>query len=130
MQENLIIDENPGYGIVKLAPAAEADSLSDIARSVYLLRLLSIFFSAIAVYCAYRIVLIIFPGEYCTALAAVFFIAANPQFIHISASVSNDPMANAFSALYLLTLIVFSKKTFGYQQQIIAGLILGVLPAH
>lgn len=125
VQKNLIIDENPGYGIVKLAPAAEAEGSSGIVRSVYLLRLLSIFFSAIAIYCVSRIVLIIFPGEYCTALAAAFFVAANPQFIHISASVSNDPMANAFSAFYLLTLIVFSKKTFGYQQQVIAGLLLG-----
>ncbi len=125
VQKNLIIDENPGYGIVKLAPAVEADSSSDIARSAYVLRFLSIFFSAIAIYCVYRIVLIIFPGEYCTALTAAVFVAANPEFVHISASVSNDPMANAFSALYLLTLIVFSRKTFGYQQQVIVGFILG-----
>ena len=125
VQKNLIIDENPGYRIVKLAPAVEADSSSDIARSAYVLRFLSIFFSAIAIYCVYRIVLIIFPGEYCTALTAAVFVAANPEFVHISASVSNDPMANAFSALYLLTLIVFSRKTFGYQQQVIVGFILG-----
>jgi Dolichyl-phosphate-mannose-protein mannosyltransferase len=125
VQKNFIIDENPGYGIVKLAPAGEADSLSDIVCSAYLLRFLSIFFSAIAIYCVYRIVLIIFPGEYCAALAAAVFVAANPQFIHISASVSNDPMANAFSAFYLLTLIVFSRKKFGYQHQVIAGFILG-----
>jgi hypothetical protein len=125
IQENLIIDEKAGYTKVALSSSTEPDVFADITQSVYLLRLLSIFFSTIALYCLYRIILIIFPSEYYSALAATVFVAANPQFIHISASVSNEPMSIAFSALYLLALMVFLKKSFGYKQQIIAGLILG-----
>ena len=126
LQENLIIDEDPGYRIVKINPGAEPADSFTITRNAYLLRLLSIFFSAITIYCTYLLVLIIFPGAYVTALVAALFVATNPQFIHISASVSNEPMSSAFSALYLLIIIVFSRKQFGFKQQIISGFILGL----
>jgi len=126
LQDNLIVDESPGYRIVKINPAAEPADSSTVTRNAYLLRLLSIFFSVVTIYCTYLLVLVIFPGEYITALTAAFFVATNPQFIHISTSVSNEPMSSAFSALYLLIIIVFSRKQFGFKQQIFSGLILGL----
>jgi len=125
LQSRLVIDESPGYGIIRLDCAEASPGCSGIVKSAYLIRLLSIIFSALTVYCVYRLALIIFSGEYYTSLAAAMLVAANPQFVHVSASISNEPMSSFFASLFLLAMVVYSGTSFGVRRQLVTGLLLG-----
>lgn len=98
------------------------------ALATRLIRWLSVLLAAAGVYATYRFVLTLWPGRgYMPALAAAAFVGFNPMFGFISASVNNDTLTNALSALILWRLAAWVRKppaTLGWQQ-VVLGLLLG-----
>ncbi|MEI6127598.1 MAG: glycosyltransferase family 39 protein, partial [Pseudomonadota bacterium] len=122
--KQLSIHEGPGYILVQ--PKAEpASSYASKARTAYMLRFLSLFFSGLTIYLAYKIILSLFPGESVMAATGALILATNPQFLHVSASISNEPLSTAFTALYLFMLINFFKPPGKSYAHAGAGLVLG-----
>jgi 4-amino-4-deoxy-L-arabinose transferase-like glycosyltransferase/Ni/Co efflux regulator RcnB len=83
-------------------PPDENPAQSNTARAALRLRLLSIAMGAATVACTYAIARRLRPTPPALALAAAAFVALNPQFIALSASVSNDPLTTMLFALFLL----------------------------
>jgi len=67
----------------------------------------------------------IFPGDFVTGYATAFFVATIPQFLHISAAVSNDSLGATLSTAYLLSLINVLKGPGKRVWQVISGVFLG-----
>jgi len=88
----------PIYFAARILSGQSKDGLD---ATVIALRFLSIILGAILLYVAYRIVHEIFSADEFLALATVGAIATIPQFIAISASISNDTAANLLLALIL-----------------------------
>lgn len=120
IQEILMVSDGPGYRIIK-HPKGETAK----AASAYWVRLFTLCLSAITIYYIYAMMLTIFPGDIIAAAATALFAGTNPQFLHISASISNETPAATFSTLYLFALLQYSKHTVALRHTIVMGLILG-----
>lgn len=124
LQTQLIINDGPGYNIVS-PPPDPGLSYTQKAQSAYLLRVVSLLFSAVTVCLTYLILLVIFPGCVAMASAGALFVATNPEFLHISASVSNEPLSTTLSSLYLLLLALQFNRPATLGRQVAAGCVLG-----
>lgn len=71
--------------------------------ALHVARLFSVFLGAVTVYAVYRALLLFLPTQ--DALLGAAFAALLPQFVFISASVSNDNAVNAAAALVLWQLM-------------------------
>jgi 4-amino-4-deoxy-L-arabinose transferase-like glycosyltransferase len=125
IHEQIILNDGPGYAQLLNPPGEEKFPYAGKARSAYLIRLLSIVFSAITIYFIYMVALTIFPGETTLATASALFIAVNPQFIHISASVSNESLSSMLSTMLLFTLLRYLQGHNTRKHQVIIGILLG-----
>jgi hypothetical protein len=85
---------------------AEAFPYQGVFLAFHLVRLLSIVLGAITVWASDRIARRIFPDRPGLAIVATFFVAFNPMFLMISASVNNDNMVTAIGALALWIILV------------------------
>jgi 4-amino-4-deoxy-L-arabinose transferase-like glycosyltransferase len=94
-------------------------------RSAYLIRLLSLVLSAVTVWLIYFMVREIWPNENMLALATAFFVATIPQFVHISASISNTNLATTLSTAYLLSLMYYLKNNLKPARAFLCGILLG-----
>jgi hypothetical protein len=146
-----LTEENPYYGG---RPGAWRDNANQFvhmpcqddacrrtATAVYMGRALSIFFGVIALLGAAATVRLAFPGNDLYLLLTLSLMAFNPQFLHISSSVSNDAatvaMVNVAFALGVSWLrqprrtlavaagIVVGLATLGKMSGLSIGLILG-----
>lgn len=125
IHELITFNDGPGY-IELLHPQEEVKfPYAGKARSAYLIRLLSIFFSAVTIYFIYKLTLAIFSGEKTLAAAAALFAAINPQFIHIAASVSNEPLSTTFVTILLFALVQYLLGQNTRKHQVIIGILLG-----
>lgn len=120
IQEVVRVNDGPGFNVVE-HPKNETIK----ARSAHLLRFFTLLLSALAIYLIYEMVLTIFPGEVILAAATALFVGTIPQFLHISASISNEMMAVTLSTLYLFALLQYSRFSDTLRQTITRGLILG-----
>ena len=120
IQEQLTVNDGPGYAIIKYP-----DGETVKGGSAHLLRIFTLFLSLITVYCIYSLVLTVFPGETVLAAATALFVATNPQFLHISASISNETLVATFSTIYIVCLVRYCKHTVTIPYSIVMGLILG-----
>ena len=84
---------------------AEAWPWRGVALAAHLARFFSIFLGALAVLFTYMTARAIFPARPAIGLAAAILVAFNPQFLFISAAVSNDVLVSAVSAAALLLAI-------------------------
>lgn len=116
----ITINDGPGYRIVQ-----HPENESATKRSAYFLRIFTFLLSTVTIYIIYLIALIIFPGDTATATAATLFAAMNPQFIHISGSVSNETLAVTLSTLYIFLLLKYSAREYHYKHILLMGLLLG-----
>lgn len=106
----------------------EGTRWSGAALATRLIRWLSVLLAAAGVYATYRFVLTLWPaGGQAAALAAAAFVGFNPMFGFISASVNNDTLTNALSALILWRLAEWVRKPSSAlgRQQLALGLLLG-----
>ena len=119
------INDEPGFNNVVHPTQEITFPYSSEVRSAYLIRLLSIVLSAVTVWLIYFMVLEIWPDENLLALAAAFFVATIPQFLHISASISNENLATTVSTAYLLSLMYYLKNTLKLARACLCGILLG-----
>ena len=114
------VNDGPGYSLIEHPESETAQK-----TSAHLLRFATLLMSTITVAAIYLMMLTLFPGEKMPALAAALFAGMNPQFIHVSASVSNEPLAAAFSTLYLFALLHYVKGQNRPAILLLLGLLLG-----
>jgi 4-amino-4-deoxy-L-arabinose transferase-like glycosyltransferase len=125
IHEQITLNDGPGYAELRSPPGEQTFPYSGKARSAYLIRFLSIIFSAITIYFTSMVALTIFPGETILAAASALFVAVNPQFIHISASVSNEPLSSMLSTMLLFTLLRYLQGYNSRKHQVVIGVLLG-----
>lgn len=91
------------------------------ALAVHLARFLSTLIATVAIAATYGLARLIIPGQATLAAALVAF---NPQFIFISAAISNDTLVTALSALVLLLLVwmVISGDVKGWRYVLLGSL--------
>jgi len=98
--------------------------------AVHILRLYSILLGLGTVYFTYRLTRLVLPNRPALALATTAFVAFLPQFLFISAAVSNDNLIIFLSTLMLWLLV----RTFGndlgntpsWRQAVVLGIVLGL----
>ncbi|HHH40690.1 MAG TPA: hypothetical protein ENK56_01635 [Chloroflexi bacterium] len=95
-------DDSPWNKNIYAHRAEESFAQSSTVRAVYVLRLFSLGLGCATVFCAYLIARALWPERPLVALGAAALVALNPQFIAISAGVTNDNLLNALFGLFLL----------------------------
>ncbi len=109
--------------------AEETLARSGTVRAVYTLRLFSLGLGAVTLICIYTLARGLFPDHRWLGLGAVAFVALTPQFISLSASVTNDSLIIALGAVFfVLSLRAMRKGGKWYGWALIGGLVgLGLL---
>ncbi len=85
---------------------AEGWPWQGVALAAHLARLLSVLLGALTVLFTYMAAHTVFPTRPAIGLAAAVLVAFNPQFLFISAAVSNDALVTAVSAAALLLAVI------------------------
>lgn len=141
----LPIDLSDASQIIRLNPHAALNQTETIANvnhvihgadyawplrgavfAMRVLRLFSLLLGAVTVSCAYGLAWQVFPNQPAIAQLAALFVATNPQFIFISASVNNDNLLVAATALILLLLARTLNRPPTTRRLIGLGLALGL----
>ena len=125
LEEEITVNDGPGFITIVHPKEGIEFPYSGKARSAHLLRLFSLALSALTIYFIYLLVLKIFPGEMILASVTALFVATIPQFLHVSASISNDNIATTFSTAYLLSLLYYLENPFKLVRLSISGILLG-----
>jgi hypothetical protein len=124
--QKVSINDGPGYTIIVPPANKDAPSYAREANSARRIRLISLLLGGLTVYLTFIIILNFLPGDTTVAAIGALLVATNPQFLHISASVSNESLSTALATLYLLILINYLKSPrskFFYQT--VSGIVLG-----
>ncbi len=125
IHEKVILNDGPGIRNI-MHPDDEARfPYSGKAKSAHLIRVFSIVLGAINVGFIFLFALKIFPGEVLLAFAVAVFVAANAQFLHISASVSNEIMSSTLCTILLYNLFGYLKGPVAYKHNVVTGILLG-----
>jgi hypothetical protein len=93
------------------------------ALAIHIGRWISIFFGLLTVLCTFLLARSLFPHSLPLVMTATALTALNPQFIRVSATVSNDSLAAALATLTVLLALKFAHSSvysFAY------GLLLGL----
>jgi len=126
LEEEISVNDGPGFNQITHPKKEAGFPYSGKARTAHLLRLFSLYLSAVTICTIYWIVLTFFPGETIFAFATALFVATIPQFIHIAASVSNENLSTTVSTVYLVSLIYYIKAPHRFARQIMSGILLGL----
>jgi 4-amino-4-deoxy-L-arabinose transferase-like glycosyltransferase len=125
LEEEILINDGPGYNLIT-HPEGEAGSpYAGKVKTAHLLRLFSLLLSGITVYLIYLIAQTIFPGDTIFASAVSLFVATIPEFLYISAAVSNDSLSITISTALLLSLLCYLKNPQRLTWQVASGVFLG-----
>ena len=95
------------------------------ALAVYVVRWISILMGAVTVVLTYVIALELFPGDKALAATASGFVAFNPMFLFVSASVNNDNLATTLATLALWRIIRLLKGDTSWTHLGLLGLLIG-----
>lgn len=95
-----------------LAPLSAAIASFDLTTQVYLLRFVSVLFTAATVVIAWITVKTIFPAQPELALAVISFITLWPMHTHVGASVTVDSLAELLASAFFLLLVKIWVKGF------------------
>ncbi len=125
IHEKITVHDGPGYRTIRHPQSEETFPYSGDALSAYAIRLMSILFGALTVYFIYLIALEIVPGQILFAAAAAVFAGTLPQFLHVSASVSNETLSALLSAVLLFCLLKYYNGKESTSFIFVLGLILG-----
>jgi 4-amino-4-deoxy-L-arabinose transferase-like glycosyltransferase len=125
IQDKIVINDGPGY--VKFVHPKEENVFpySGKAQEAYLIRLLSLVLGSISVGLIYLMAIEIWPNEKLLAFTASFFVATIPQFVYISASISNEALSTTVSTAYLLSLVRYIKNPLNRLSPFVCGVLLG-----
>lgn len=99
---------------------------SPTMRAALTLRWLSVALGGVTVACTYAIARALFPARRTLAASAAALVAFNPQFIALSAGVTNDPLLIALCSLFfLLALRALARRTT-WRAWAATGALIGV----
>jgi 4-amino-4-deoxy-L-arabinose transferase-like glycosyltransferase len=125
LEEQISFNDKPGFNYA-LHPAEETKfPFSGKARSAYLIRLFNIILvGACTLYLVYVLALLMFSDTAIAVLSALF-VGTIPQYLHITASVSNEPMVVMVSTAFFVALVLFLKNPSSVKRQIACGFLMG-----
>jgi 4-amino-4-deoxy-L-arabinose transferase-like glycosyltransferase len=108
-----------------LHPPDEGSLFQGANLAVHLLRLYSLLLGAATVVLTYALGREILPERPIIALGAAAFVAFLPQFIFISAAISNDNLATLLTVGTLLQLVRIMRRGFTKTRITVLGLLIG-----
>ncbi len=119
----------PGNKNIVVHTPAEAWPWRGLLLAVHLLRFFSILLGAGTVFFAWKIADGLFPGQEALALAAAAFVAFLPQFLFISAAVTNDNLI-IFLATFVFWLVLYwfgprLQRAPEWPEALLLGMFLG-----
>lgn len=94
--------------------------------TLHLWRWISVVLGLVTLYAIMRMVLTFFPSRPGWALGAGLLMAANPMFLFVTASVNNDVLVNATTAVGLWVLATLWRHGFTWSRWLVLGVTLGV----
>ncbi len=97
---------SPGNKNLVIYQQVYPPDLRGSSLALYVIRALSLVMGAVTVAAVYRAAQVVMPGRGDVALLAGALTAFNPQFLFISASVSNDSLINMLAALIAWQLLL------------------------
>jgi hypothetical protein len=126
---NIGVPREPGNKNVFIHGPDEAWPWQDAPLAVHLLRLLSTLLGAGTVFFVWKIARGLFPHQEMLALAAAAFVAFLPQFLFISAAVTNDTLI-IFLSTFILWLMLWwfgpdLSRSPGWAEALLLGMFLG-----
>ena len=123
-----VIGDPSGYGNRNLVIYKQPypPDLSGASLALYAIRLLSLGMGAATVWAVMKSARVLMPGEAGIALLAGALTAFNPQFIFISASVSNDTLVNILAALITWRLLVMLRDGFDSRRSLVLALLIAL----
>ncbi len=99
---------------------------SPTMRAALTLRLLSVALGCVIVTCTYAITRDLCPARRALAAGAAALVALNPQFLALSAGVTNDPMLIALGSLFLLLALRAMARRAVWRTWAALGALVGV----
>ncbi|MFZ5916012.1 MAG: DUF2142 domain-containing protein [Chloroflexota bacterium] len=117
---------DPGWQAAFQHTEAEAFPFRGLWLGLHLLRELSVLLGGVTVWATYRLGRLLFPDRRWLAPAAAATVAFNPQFLFIQASINNDNLATALSALLLLVSVRAVTQPARRRDFALMGLLLGL----
>ncbi len=96
------------------------------ALSVHVLRGLSLILGALSLFCTYQAARVLFPTQPIVALGAVTIQALIPQFLFISAAVSNDALAACVGAATLWQAARVARGAHRMRNDMALGVLVGL----
>ncbi len=106
--------------------AEETLAQSGTVRATYLLRLVSLGLGAVTVLCTYVLARLLWPDRPVLALGAATFVALNPQFVALSAGVTNDNLLNALFSLSLVCALRCMRDGAAWSRWAMLGGLVGL----
>jgi len=106
--------------------AEETLAQSGTVRAAYLLRLVSLGLGGVTVLCTYALARLLWPDRPALALGAAACVALNPQFIAISAGVTNDNLLNALFSLSLVCALRCMRDGAAWDRWAMLGGLVGL----
>ena len=94
--------------------------------ALYVIRLLSVVMGTVTAGAVYQSARAVMPGHIGFALLATAFTAFNPQFIFISASVSNDSLVNMLAALITWQMLLMLRDGFQLRRSLVLALLIAL----
>jgi hypothetical protein len=106
--------------------AEETWAQSSTVRATYLLRLVSLGLGAVTVLCTHALAQFLWPERPMLALGAAAFVAFNPQFLAVSAGVTNDNLLNALFGLVPVVMLRYIRDGAAWRQWALLGGLAGL----
>lgn len=124
LEEHILVNDAPGVITLKNPPNPPPGFGRKI-KAAYLLRCLSLLLGAVTVFFVFKSAQLFFPKQLPLQAAATLFVAMNPEFTHVSASISNDNLNTALATACLFTLASFLKEPRRMLLAVSCGLLAG-----
>ncbi len=100
--------------------------LRGASLALYVIRFLSLAMGAVTVGAVYQSARLVLPARKGVALLAAAFTAFNPQFLFISASVSNDTLVNMLAALITWQMLLMLRAGFQTRRSLLLALLIAL----
>jgi len=114
-------------------PSAEVFPFQGIARTVHVVRLVTVAFGALTIVGVFALARAVFPGRRRVAVLAAGFCLLNPQFLFLSGTITNDLAITATSTWSLVLLVPYltnratpDRPAGAWKGHAVLGFVLGL----